>query len=174
MVLKDRSLLIIMTAFLALLLQGCGLKISYSTTGASISADVKTLSVQVFQNRASLVQPGLNQKLTDALIDQCRAQTNLTIVSSGGDVSFEGDITDYRTQPLTVSGNEQAAMNRFSITVRVKFVNNVEPELSFEQPFTRYLDYSSSQNLSDVEVPLAEEIVKMLVEDIFNRAFVNW
>jgi hypothetical protein len=65
-------------------------------------------------------------------------------------------------------------MNRFSITVKVKFVNNVEPELSFEQPFSRYLDYSSSQNLSDVEVPLAEEIVKMLVEDIFNRAFVNW
>ena len=53
-------------------------------------------------------------------------------------------------------------------------MNNVEPELSFEQPFSRYLDYSSSQNLSDVEVPLAEEIVKMLVEDIFNRAFVNW
>lgn len=172
--LRGKRYVMVLTAALALLLQGCGMKISYSTTGASISADVKTLSIQVFQNRASLVQPGLNQKLTDALIDQCRAQTNLTIVSSGGDVSFEGDITDYRTQPLTVSGNEQAAMNRFSITVRVKFVNNVEPELSFEQPFTRYLDYSSSQNLSDVEVPLAEEIVKMLIEDIFNRAFVNW
>lgn len=174
MILKGKSKIIVLVASLALLLQGCGVKISYSTTGASISADVKTLSVQVFQNRASLVQPGLNQKLTDALIDQCRAQTNLTIVSSGGDVSFEGDISDYKTQPLTVSGNEQAAMNRFSITVRVKFVNNVEPDLSFEQPFTRYLDYSSSQNLSDVEVALAEEIVKMLIEDIFNRAFVNW
>ncbi|MCU0376863.1 MAG: LPS assembly lipoprotein LptE [Bacteroidales bacterium] len=174
MTLKGKSNIIVLVASLALLLQGCGVKISYSTTGASISADVKTLSVQVFQNRASLVQPGLNQKLTDALIDQCRAQTNLTIVSSGGDVSFEGDIADYKTQPLTVSGNEQAAMNRFSITVRVKFVNNVEPDLSFEQPFTRYLDYSSSQNLSDVEVALAEEIVKMLIEDIFNRAFVNW
>ncbi len=42
--------------------------------------------------------------MTDALIDMCRAQTNLNMVGSGGDLSFEGDITDYKTQPLTVSG----------------------------------------------------------------------
>jgi hypothetical protein len=174
MVSRGKINLTLVAATLMILMQGCGLIVNYSFTGASISPDVKTLSVQVFQNRASLVQPGLTQKMTDALIDQCRVQTNLTVVGSGGDVSFEGDITDYKTQPLTVSGNEQAAMNRFSITARVKFINNVEPELSYEQSFTRYLDYNSSQNLSDVEVPLAEEIVKMLIEDIFNRAFVNW
>ena len=174
MVLNRKLSLALLLAVMITALQGCGLKISYSTSGASISPDVKTLSVETFQNRASLVQPGLNQKLTDALIDQCKAQTNLTMVGNGGDVSFSGDITDYRTQPLTVSGNEQAAMNRFTITVKVKFVNNVDPELSYEQTFTRYQDYSSSYNLSDVEVALAEEIVKVLVEDIFNRAFVNW
>ncbi|HUW91626.1 MAG TPA: LptE family protein [Bacteroidales bacterium] len=153
---------------------GCGITIKYSFSGASISPDVKTLSVLSFQNRASLVQPGLTQTLTDALLDMCKAQTNLSIVTSGGDVSFEGDITDYKTQPMTVSGNEQAAMNRFSITVRVKFINNVEPDLSFEQSFTRYQDYNSALDLSAVEASLTEEITKMLVEDIFNRAFVNW
>lgn len=154
--------------------QGCGVKIKYSFTGASISTDVKTLSVASFQNRASLVQPGLTQNLTDALMDMCKAQTNLKIVSSGGDVSFEGDITDYKTQPMTVSGNEQAAMNRFAITVRVKFVNTIEPDLSYEQSFSRYQDYNSALDLSAVEASLTEEITKMLVEDIFNRAFVNW
>lgn len=153
---------------------GCGITIKYSFSGASISPDVKTLSVLSFQNRASLVQPGLTQTLTDALLDMCKAQTNLSIVTSGGDVSFEGDITDYKTQPMTVSGNEQAAMNRFSITVRVKFINNVEPDLSFEQSFTRYQDYNSALDLSAVEASLTEAITKMLVEDIFNRAFVNW
>ena len=154
--------------------QGCGVTIKYSFTGASISTDVKTLSVASFQNRASLVQPGLTQNLTDALMDMCKAQTNLKIVSSGGDVSFEGDITDYKTQPMTVSGNEQAAMNRFTITVRVKFVNTVEPDLSYEQSFSRYQDYNSALDLGAVEASLTEEITKMLVEDIFNRAFVNW
>lgn len=165
---------IAMPVALILATGACGIRIKYSFTGASIPADAKTISVQTFQNRASLVQPGLTQTLTDALIDMCKAQTNLDFVSSGGDVSFEGDITDYKTQPLTVSGDEQAAMNRFSITVKIKFINNIDNTYSYEQSFTRYQDYNSALNLSDVEASLTEEIVKMLVEDIFNRAFVNW
>ena len=153
---------------------GCGVKIKYSFTGASIPVEAKTLSVATFQNRASLVQPGLNQTLTDALIDMCRAQTNLEMVSSGGDLSFEGEITDYKTQPLTVSGDEQAAMNRFSITIRVKYVNSFNTDNSYDLSFTKYQDYNSALDLSAVEAGLTEEIVKMLVEDIFNRAFVNW
>lgn len=166
---KPLALLAVVLAF-----TGCGVKVNYSFSGASISDDVKTLSVLTFQNRSSLVQVGLSQTLTDALLDMCKAQTNLSIVASGGDVSFEGDITDYKTQPMTVSGNEQAAMNRFSITVKVKFVNNTDPDLSYEQSFTRYQDYNSGLDLSTVEASLTEEITKMLVEDIFNRAFVNW
>lgn len=170
--LKTRG--IILTLALLVITVSCGVKIKYSFTGASIPVEAKTISVATFQNRASLVQPGLSQTLTDALIDMCRAQTNLNIVSSGGDLSFEGDISDYKTQTLTVSGDEQAAANRFSITIRVKYVNSFNTDNSYEQTFTRYQDYNSALNLSDVEAGLTEEIVKMIVEDIFNRAFVNW
>ena len=151
-----------------------GCKISYSFTGASISPQVKTLSVQYFQNRASLVQPGLSQQLTDALIDKCKAQTNLGITSGVGDVNFEGEITDYNTRPGTVSADARAAVNRFTISVRVKFTNAVDPDLSYEQTFSRYEDYDSSFDLSAVEAELSGKIVTLLVEDIFNRAFVNW
>lgn len=170
----DKMLRIVLPLALLVMAGGCGVKMKYSFTGASIPIEAKTISVATFQNRASLVQPGLTQSVTDALIDICRAQTNLDISSSGGDLSFEGDITDYKTQPLTVGGDEQAAMNRFSITVRVKYVNIFNEENSFDQSFTRYQDYSSGLDLSDVEASLSEEIVKMLIEDIFNRAFVNW
>jgi hypothetical protein len=165
---------IVVPLVLLALTAGCGVKIKYSFTGASIPVEAKTISVATFQNRASLVVPGLTQTLTDALIDMCRAQTNLDMVSSGGDLSFEGEITDYKTQPLTVSGNEQAAMNRFSISVRIRYVNSFNDENSYDQTFTRYQDYSSSLDLSAVEAGLTEEIVKMLIEDIFNKAFVNW
>ncbi|MBW6501535.1 MAG: hypothetical protein K0B05_09095 [Bacteroidales bacterium] len=151
-----------------------GCKISYSFTGASISPQVKTLSVQYFQNRASLVQPGLSQQLTDALIDKCKAQTNLGITSGVGDVNFEGEITDYNTRPGTVSADARAAVNRFTISVRVKFTNAVDPDLSYEQTFSRYEDYDSSFDLSAVEAELSGKIITLLVEDIFNRAFVNW
>ncbi|MBN1388257.1 MAG: LptE family protein [Bacteroidales bacterium] len=159
-------------AFLALADSGC--TVSYSMSGASISPDVKTISVEYFQNRANLVQPGLSQYITNELMDKCRAQTNLNFVNEAGDVSFEGEITDYRTEPLTVSGDARAAMNRFTIAVRVKFINVIEPDFSYEQTFTRYEDYDSAKELSQVEQELSEKIVEQIVEDIFNRAFVNW
>lgn len=151
-----------------------GCRVSYSFSGASISPQVKTLSIQYFQNRASLVQPGLSQALTDALIDKCRAQTRLSLVNGFGDVNFEGEITDYNTRPLTVGADSRAATNRFTITVKVKFTNTVEPQYNFEKTFSRYEDYDSRLNLSDVEKELSEKIIALLVEDIFNEAFVNW
>ncbi len=151
-----------------------GCKVSYSFSGASISPQVKTLSVQYFQNRASLVQPGLSQNLTDALIDKCKSQTNLNVVNGLGDVNFEGEITDYNTRPYTVSADAEAAVNRFTITVKVKFTNAVDPDLSYEQSFSRFMDYDSALDLSQVEGELSEKIIEMIVEDIFNKAFVNW
>ncbi len=155
-----------------IMLNSC--KVSYSFSGASISPLVKTVSVQYFQNRASLVQPGLSQYITDALIDKCKSQTNLQFVTGIGDVNFEGEITDYNTRPLTVAADARAAMNRFTITVKVKFTNSVDPDLSFDQTFSRYEDYDSNLDLSQVEKELSDKIVEMIVEDIFNQAFVNW
>jgi predicted porin len=151
-----------------------GCKISYSFSGARISPAVKTISIQYFQNRASLVQPGLSQNLTDALIDKCKSQTNLGFVNGIGDVNFEGEISDYNTRPLTVAADAQAATNRFTIAVRVKFTNAVDPELNYEQSFSRYEDYDSNLDLSQVEGDLTKKIIELLVEDIFNKAFVNW
>ena len=135
---------------------------------------LKTVSVQYFQNRAPLVQPGLSQYITDALIDKCKGQTNLKFINGIGDVNFEGEISDYNTRPLTVAADARAAMNRFTITVKVKFTNAVDPDLSFEQTFSRYEDYDSNLDLSQVEKELSDKIVEMIVEDIFNQAFVNW
>jgi hypothetical protein len=154
------------------ILYGC--KVSYSFSGASISPQVKTVSIQYFQNRAPLVQPGLSQYITDALIDKCKAQTNLNFINGIGDVNFEGEISDYNTRPLTVAADAMAAMNRFTIAVKVKFTNAVEPELSFEQTFSRYEDYNSNLDLSAVEKEFSDKIIEMIVEDIFNQAFVNW
>ncbi len=149
-------------------------KISYSFSGASISPDVKTVSIQYFQNRAPIVQTGLSQYITDALIDKCKTQTNLGYVNGIGDVNFEGEITEYNTRPLTVAADAQAATNRFTIAVKVKFTNAIDPDLNYEQTFSRYEDYDSNLDLSQVEKGLSDKIVELIVEDIFNQAFVNW
>jgi hypothetical protein len=151
-----------------------GCKVTYSFSGASISPLAKTFSVQYFQNRAPIVQPGLSQNITDALIDKCKGQTSLKYINAIGDVNFEGEITDYNTKPLTVGADALAATNRFSITIKVKFTNAIDPSLNFEQTFSGYKDYNSNLDLSAVEKDLSDQIVEILVEDIFNQAFVNW
>lgn len=156
----------------ALIPSGC--RVSYSFTGASISSGMKTFSVQYFQNRAQLVQPGLSQLLTNELIDKCKAQTPLKYTTAIGDASFEGAITNYYTRPTTVAADAQAAMNRFTIEVTVKYTNSVEPDFSFEQTFSRYEDYNAALDLSAVEASLSQKIVEMIIEDVFNAAFVNW
>ena len=163
------------TALLPILLTAlAGCKVSYSFSGVNISPEVQTYSVEYFPNRAAVVQAQLSQEFTNTLMDKIQNNTSLDLASDGGDVSFSGEITGYETRPTAITGNETAARNRLTITVRVKYTNAIEPELDYDQSFSRYEDYDASQNLSDVENTLIGLIVENLVEDIFNKAFISW
>lgn len=50
----------------------------------------------------------------------------------------------------------------------------LEPENNFETSFTRYEDYDSTKDLAEVQDILVELINVMLVDDIFNKAVINW
>jgi len=154
------------------LLTGCRMTVSLS--GGTVDARAKTVAVATFPNNASLVNPTLSQVFTTNLEDKIQGMTPLTIVSNNGDYEFEGEITDYSVNPVAIQGNDTPAQNRLTITVRVRFTNKFDENLNFEQTFSRYADYNSSQNLSSVESSLVETIVDALTDDIFNKAFVNW
>jgi hypothetical protein len=150
----------------------CGVK--YSFTGASISPEVKTVSVAYFQNLAPLVNPTLSNTLSEELRNRFVSQTRLNVISAYGDLSFSGEIRDYRVQPVAIQGNEVAAQNRLTISVRVKFENSLDPTQNYDKTFSHYEDFSSSQQISQVEQELVGIIVEKLVEDIFNNAVANW
>jgi len=135
---------------------------------------VLTYSVEYFPNRAALVQAQLSQLFTDALMDKIQGNTSLDLSRDDGDVQFSGEISNYETRPTAITSAETAARNRLTITVRVKYVNVVEPDLDFDSSFSRYEEYDASQNLNDVEDGLIELLVDDLVEDIFNKAFISW
>ena len=132
------------------------------------------IHVNLFVIMAPIVQAQLSQVFTEALMDKIQSNTSLNLSNDGGDVSFSGEITGYQTRPTAITSQETAARNRLTITVRVKYSNTIEPELDYDTSFSRYEDYDSSQNLTDVENALIELIVENLIEDIFNRAFVSW
>ncbi|MCF8217872.1 MAG: hypothetical protein K9J21_02700 [Bacteroidales bacterium] len=154
-----------------IVMQACGV---YSFTGASIPPEAETITIKYFPNNASLVNANLSQTFTNKLKDRFQSQTNLNLTGSGGDLYFEGEIVEYKTKPVAIQGNDQAAMNRLTISVKVKFRNRYDEESNFETTFTRYEDFDSSQNLSAVEDQLVEQISEYLIDDIFNKSVVNW
>ena len=91
-----------------------------------------------------------------------------------GDLRFEGSITGYSVTSVAIQGNETAALNRLTITVKVKFTNTKDDKLDYESSFSRYTDYESSQNLASIEDGLIAEINDQLTQDIFNKAVSNW
>jgi len=155
---------------LLLLLNSC----NYSFTGASISPDVKTISISYFQNQASYYQPSVSRLLTEALRDKFQNQTSLNLKDKNGDLQIDGAIIDYSIQPVAIQSNEKAALNRLTISIRVVFINNKDEKQNFETTFARYEDYDSKLNLASIEQNLIKKINDMLVEDIFNKTVVNW
>lgn len=165
---------VVLVAALCSVLLPVGCRMSVSLTGGTIDSRAKTVAINTFPNNASLVNPSLSQSFTTALKDKIQGQTPLTIVSRQGDYEIDGEIIAYTVSPVAIQGNETAAMNRLTITVRVRFTNKFDENQNFEQTFSRYADYASSRNLSSVESTLVTEINDALTDDIFNKAFVNW
>ena len=157
--------------FLIILITSCGI---YSFNGASIPKNTETISINYFINSAATKQPILSQVLTEKLKDYFTQQTNLTINKDDGDLNFKGEIIKYEIKPMAIQSNETAGQNRLTISVQVEFQNIYNNESNFKHTFSRYRDYESTQNLSDIETVLINEISNELVEDIFNKSVVNW
>jgi hypothetical protein len=156
-----------------LIILAAACKVNYSLSGANTGV-LETVSVDFFQNRSALAPPALGQYITEEFRDLCERQTNLTLVTGPGDAHFEGEITIYATRAMAITGNEQSALTRFTIGVKVTYTNNLDPDLSFEETFSQYRDYESSLQFESVRSELTDAIIEEINEDIFNRAFVNW
>lgn len=169
---KRKHLNIVFVIVISAMLNAC--TGGYSFTGADIDANIKTITIEFFPNRASLVQPNLSSVFTETLKDKFVSQTNLELVNYSGDLRLEGEITNYTVTAQSFQGNETAALNRLTITVKVKYTNSLEPEKDFDTNFSRYADFDSSQSLASVESDLIQEISEELAVDIFNKAVANW
>lgn len=155
----------------ALSVAGCGI---YSFSGTSIQNDVKTICVVPVENKALKINPTLANSLTEALNDKYRKLTNLEAVDDNGDLTVEATISSYDVKAAAITANEVAALNRLTVTVKVKFTNFKHPEDNFENSFAAYEDYDSNNSLDSVEGALCETIVEKLVDDIFNATVAQW
>jgi outer membrane lipopolysaccharide assembly protein LptE/RlpB len=165
-----RFILLYITAGL-FILTGCGF---YSHTGASVPPNAKTFSVEYLNNVASIVMPSLSQVLTEKLKLRFINETTLKLTQQDGDIRFSGKILNYVTSPVAVQGNQQNAVNRLTVTIEITYQNTKDDTKNFTQQFSNFVDYPASENFSAVEIDLVNKVTDILVQDVFNKAFINW
>ncbi|MBW1656940.1 MULTISPECIES: LptE family protein [Flavobacterium] len=171
---KIYSLFALLSLFM---LSGCTIKYNFTGTG---KIDAKTFQVNFFQNNADLVEPGIDRTFTLALQDLIMNQTNLNLVSVNGDLTYEGEIVDYRITPMTATavgsnGDVGAAQNRLSIRINVRFMNKKKETDDFEKPFEFYYDFPG-QDLPTGAVlnDALKTIFERITQDIFNESLAKW
>lgn len=168
----SRALLPLLT--LSILI-GCG---AYNFTGGDVGS-AETFQVNYFQNYASqspgsVFDPGLDRDYTLSLQDLILNQTSLDLVTSNGDLVFEGEIVEYRVSPMTATAEQRAAQNRLTISVNVRFYNNTKEDTNFEQRFSFFYDYPGSAQLVSVRDEAHREIFERINQDIFTRSLADW
>ena len=149
-----RYLIIVFSITISLLVNSCGV---YNFTGAK-PVDAKTFQVNYFQNNAPLVEPGIERTFTIELQEIIQNQTNLNLVSQGGELLYEGEIVDYRITPMTSTADQRAAQNRLTISVNVRFSNRNKEDDNFEKRFSFFYDFDANQQLVGSQLTTARKI----------------
>ena len=167
---------ILLIFFLLINTQSCGI---YSFTGASIPPGVTTFQVNFFENLAgnrpgSTVEPGLDNDFTNALQDIIINQTNLNLVSEGGELIYEGEITKYSVTPMAATANITAAQNRLEMSVDFRFFNIKKEDDDFEKKYSFFYDFPAELQVYDVIDSAHKEIFDRITQDIFNDTLAKW
>lgn len=154
------------------LLTGCSVSYNFTGTG-KINAD--TYQVNYFQNTAELVEPGIERDFRIVLQDIIQNQTNLTLVPSGGDLIYEGEIVDFRITPMTATADQRAAQNRLTIVVMLRFTHTKVEDDSFEKRYSFFFDYPATEQLIGSRLRAGlDEIFERITQDIFNDSLAKW
>lgn len=151
---------------------GCGI---YSFSGTSIKPDVKTIYIDPVVNNALKINPTLSNQITEALHDKYKNLTKLKETDEEtADLLLFGQITSYDIRATAITADETAAQDRLTVTVKIDFQNVKYPEENVKKDFVGYADYDANSSFDSVEGALCDEIIKKIVEDIFNATVAQW
>ena len=160
---------------MAMLMTACS--VSYKFNGSSIDyTKIKTISFETFPNRSiGFVSGPMESMFNTALQDIYLQQTRLQQVKRAGDLQLSGEITNNDAYNKGVGADGYSTMAELRMTVRVTFVNTKNPQENFEaQQFTSSREYDASQQLASVQDELVNQMIKDIVDQIFNATVANW
>jgi hypothetical protein len=148
-------------------------KYSFKDT-SPIPADVSTFRVNYLENKAAYVNTQLSPQLTERLKQKIINTTRLR-QTNNDDAHYDisGYVSQYFTSTISISGNNSSG-NRLTVGFHLSFKNNLDEKKNIETDLIRTFDFGANLSLSQAESSLNDEIVKNLVDEIFNKIFSNW
>ncbi len=161
----------ILIALILISINSCNV---YNFTGTG-KIDAKTFQVNFFQNNAQIIEPGIDRTFTITLQELIQNQTNLNLAKNGADLTYEGEIVDYRISPMTATADQQASQNRLTIRVNVRFTNKNKEADNFEKTFDFFYDYPAAQQLNGSTLNSAIKVIyERITQDVFNDSLAKW
>lgn len=163
----------IISVILFLFTAGC---ITYSFTGTSIPADVRTIYIPFFPDRSQSGLGDLSDRLNRSLVNRFVNQSRLSL-SNDQDISdayVEGDIQSYANRPFSIGGDQQANLNEIQITVRATFKYANDDEPLWTKSFNGSATYDVLENPVDGEIAAAETALQQISNNMFNDAVSSW
>jgi outer membrane lipopolysaccharide assembly protein LptE/RlpB len=163
-----------LTLLLLVTCSGCGF---YSFTGTTISPDIKSISIQNFENSSGEGPANLTQLVTNNFSDYYRRNTNLIVRQSEGDLQLAGQIVSFTYSPASIQregDQDLAALNRLTLSVQVRFVNTKQPEKDFDRAFTISQDFPQNVDITQLSNAQIEQLTERLVIDVFNKTVADW
>lgn len=150
---------------------GCG---SYSFTGASVPAHLKTIAIPVADDKSPAAIPGLRESLTDNLIQKFISDNSLQVTErSTANATLECVVTSVTDAPAIVSAGEEISSRRLTIIVKVIYKDLVQKKTIFENNFTNYGDYVPGEATNQRDDAIAVAVDK-ISEDILLAVVSGW
>ncbi|MBO5603225.1 MAG: LptE family protein [Prevotella sp.] len=169
----NRHLSYIVILVLSVMTIACS--VSYKFNGASIDySKTKTITIADFPIRSNYVWGPMASIFNNELKDMFSSHTKLTQVKRNGDLIIEGEITQYQQRNKSVTAEGYSAQTELSMTVNVRFTNNINHQEDFEKQFTATSTYETTQSLNSVQEELVTQMAKDIVDQIFNATVANW
>lgn len=147
----------------------CGI---YKFNDASVPDSIKTVKVNFIENRATYVNPQLSPRLTDKLRQKIIGQTKLIQTNNEPDWEIDGTITQYSFSTSAITG-QQAANNRLTVAVQM-VLSDRKANKTEKIDVSRSFEFKGNQSFQQAENDLAEEMIRTLTDDIFNKLFSKW
>ena len=145
----------------------------YSFRDATVPPEVKTIKIQLFENKARYVNAQLSARLTDAFNQKVNRQTKLTRTNSD-DAHYivGGYISQYDVTTAGISA-QQTATNRLTVGVHIVLRKTLDNKTD-EYDVSRSFDFPATLSLPQAEAQLLDDIIRNVSDEIFNRIFSNW